>query len=99
MITIIPDPQNPDRVCLLQTTAIYLDRLAADVLGEEVSQAVREQARKDLQSNKAVKKEIHAAATRLLLGMLGVATGVEPPAEEPQTYTSMQAQAEWKANG
>lgn len=85
MISLAADPNNPDRLTLTQTTVLYLDRVASDVLSEEVAAAVRDTARKNLQSNKAVRREIADAATRLLLGMLGV-----PPADAAGTGTNGQ---------
>src|SRR5580704_12799768 len=72
MVTLTSDPSNPNRLTLTSTVTIYLDKLLSDVLSDEVSELVRQQARKDIQSNRAVKREIALAAQRLLLTMLGV---------------------------
>lgn len=42
MIGIVQDPQDPNKLVLTATVTIYLDRLLSDVLGEEVSKAIRE---------------------------------------------------------
>jgi hypothetical protein len=94
MITLVPDPSNPNRLTLTATVSIYLDKLLSDALSDEVSALVRQQARKDIQTNKAVKREIALAAQRLLLGMLGVATGISEPTAAPQPQQSaLQAQS------
>ena len=80
MIHITVDPSDPNRIILTATVTMYLDRLLSDALGNEVADAVREQARKDMKNNKIVKKAISDAAHRLLLGMLGCDVPAEPSA-------------------
>jgi hypothetical protein len=77
MITLTPDPNNPDKLTLTATVTMYLDRLLTDVLSEEIATAIRERAIRDLQTNAAVRKQIAATATQKLLTMLGC----EPPKE------------------
>jgi hypothetical protein len=72
MVTLTPDPSNPDRLVLSVTITAYLDKVLLQTLNEEVASAVREQAVKDLRSNKAVKAAIAKAATTMLLSLLGV---------------------------
>lgn len=72
MISIIADPLNPDRLILSAAVTIYLDRILVSILSDEVEAAIRAQAVKDLQGNKAVQKQIAQAATAKLLQMLGV---------------------------
>lgn len=72
MITILPDPVVPNRLILTQTITLYLDKLLTDVLSDEIASIIREQAKKDISTNKQVKKAISAAAQQLLLERLGV---------------------------
>ena len=78
MILLTVDPSNPDKIVLTATVSLYLDRLLSDVLSAEVASAVRETARRDIETNKIVRKSISDASHRLLLGLLGVPT--VPPA-------------------
>lgn len=78
MITLTQDPLNPDRLVLSATVTLYLDKLLLTTLSQEVDAAIREQAVKDLQHNRAVKRGIAKAATQKLLTMLGA----EPKPEE-----------------
>ena len=82
MINIVPDPTNSNRLTLTITQTLYLDRLLSDVLSDEVSAMVREQARKDMRGNKSAKRLIAMAAQRLLLGMLGAEMLPEVSAQE-----------------
>jgi hypothetical protein len=68
---------NPDRLIFTATVSIHLDKLLVETLSDEIALAITEQAKKDLRSSAAVKKQIAKAATTKLLTMLGV------PAEEP----------------
>lgn len=77
MTTITADPNDPNKMVITQVVTLYLDRLVKDLLSQEVAALIREQARRDIRSNKAVKKVIQEAATKLLLEKLGV-----EPAEE-----------------
>lgn len=72
MISITTDPTNPDRLILTQTVSLYLDRVLLSTLSAEVTEAIREQAAKDLKQSKPVRRAIAAAARAKLLGMLGV---------------------------
>ncbi len=72
MLNITIDPTNPNRLVLTQTVTMYLDKLLDDVLSQEVATVIREQAKKDIVSNTAVKKAISKAATLLLMQKLGV---------------------------
>jgi hypothetical protein len=72
MIALLQDPQNPQKLTLTATVTVFLDRLLVETLDDAVAQAVTEQARKDLQGNKAVRRQIAEAATTLLLKKLGV---------------------------
>lgn len=85
MISITADPANPDKLILTAAVTLYLDRLLVATLNSEIKAAIHQQAAKDLKSNRAVKKEIAAASTRLLLGMLGAATGAEETKSEIKT--------------
>lgn len=78
MVSITPDPTNPERLTLTVTATIYLDKVLLQTLSEEVTQAIRAQAIKDLQSNPKVRKLIAAAATQKLLTMLGGTDAPEP---------------------
>lgn len=78
MVTLTTDPTNPDRLVLTATVSVYLDKVLLQTLNEEVTQAIREQAIKDLRSNTAVKKVIARAATAKLLSMLGASACAEP---------------------
>jgi hypothetical protein len=80
MITITPDPSNPDRLCLTATVSIYLDKILLSTLSTEIESAIREQAIRDLRSSTAVKKVISKAATAHLLALLGVSP--EPTQEK-----------------
>jgi hypothetical protein len=72
VVTLTQDPSNPDRLILTQTVTLYLDKVLLSSLSAEVEAAIRARAALDLKSNKAVKKQIAAAATAKLLGMLNV---------------------------
>ena len=72
MITLTPDPQNPDRLLLTSTVSLYLDKLLVQTLDDVIAIQIKEQAAKDLQGNKQVKKVIAEAAQRKLLTLLGV---------------------------
>lgn len=72
MINIITDPASPDRLVLTATCTLYIDKLMLEALSDELTAAIRAQAKKDLLSNPAVKKAIAKAATEKLLEMLGV---------------------------
>jgi len=71
MVTITPDPANPDRLVLSLTITAYLDKVLLQTLQEEVTTIIREQAIRDLRGNKTVKALIAKAATTKLLSMLG----------------------------
>ncbi len=81
MVTVTPDPTNPERLVLTATVSLYLDRLLLDTLNDQLATSIREQAIHDLKSDPKVKKQIAAAATRKLLSMLGVN---DAPTGEPQ---------------
>jgi hypothetical protein len=72
MIGIVQDPNDPNKLVLTQTTTVYLDKLIKSLLDTEVASLIREQAVHDIRTNKAVKKVIQEAATKLLLEKLGV---------------------------
>jgi hypothetical protein len=72
VISVTQDPANPDKVILTSTVSLYLDKLALQALSDEIEQAVRRQAKRDLKSSLAVRKVISAAATAHLLKLLGV---------------------------
>jgi hypothetical protein len=77
MVTVTQDPTNPERLVLSITLTTYLDKLLLQTLSDEVTNAIRAQAVKDLSSNSAVKKLIAKAATAKLLTMLGAEAGAE----------------------
>ena len=87
MVSILKDPSNPDKLVLSVTATIYIDRIALEALTSEVEEAVRRQAIRDIKKNPKVQKAIAEAATRLLLGMLGVAIG-EPDGKAENTGTN-----------
>jgi hypothetical protein len=71
MVSFTLDPLNPERLMLTATVNFYLDKILIQTLSEELEVTIREQAKKDLLSNSAVKKLIAKAATEKLLQMLG----------------------------
>jgi hypothetical protein len=82
MLSLITDPNDPNRLVLTATVSIYLDRLLSSVLSDEVAAAVREQATKDLRSNKKVRKMIQTAASEKLLSMLGASANAPQEKKE-----------------
>jgi len=70
MVTLTPDPHNPDKLILTQTLTIYLDKILFETLDDEIRAAITAQAKKDLLHSSAVKKLIAVAATKKLLQML-----------------------------
>jgi hypothetical protein len=79
MVSLQIDPDNPNKIILSATVTLLLERTLLETLNSAVTDAIRAQAKKDLKGNKEVQREISQAATRLLLGMLGVTTGAEEP--------------------
>jgi hypothetical protein len=77
MVTITPDPADPQRLILTQTVTVYLDRVLVETLSDELTNAITEQAKKDLLSNSTVRKLVAKAATEKLLSMLGYVPGEE----------------------
>jgi hypothetical protein len=71
MVSLTPSPTDPSKAVLTVTITLYLDRLLSDVLSDEIAGQIREQATKDLRSNKQVRKMIQDAASEKLLSMLG----------------------------
>lgn len=72
MISLTVDPQNPDKLILSATVVMYLDRILVESLSDELEKGIREQAIKDIQKSRAVKKAVADAAQKKLLQLLGV---------------------------
>jgi hypothetical protein len=79
MVSIVPDPANPYRLCLTASATIYLDRILLETLSAEVESAIREQALKALRNNAEVKRLIAAAALAKLLSMLEEGKSITAP--------------------
>ena len=71
MISIQPDPSNPDRVIVTQTLTLYLDRVLLETLSSELAEAISAQAAADFRKP-AVRKELSRLATQHLAKMLGI---------------------------
>lgn len=88
MISLSTDPVT-GRTTLTAAITLYLDQILIRTLSAEVERAIREQAIRDLGSNKVVQRQIAQAATDKLLQMLGApppaATPVTPPVATPVT--------------
>lgn len=72
MISLTVDPQNPDKLILSATVVMYLDRILVESLSDELEKGIREQAVKDIQKSRAVKRAVADAAQKKLLAMLGI---------------------------
>ena len=72
MIVLVPDPNDSQKLVLTATVSMYIDRLLVETLSDSIADQIKEQAAKDLQGNKQVKKVIAAAAQKKLLDLLGV---------------------------
>ena len=83
MIVLTPDPTNPDGLIFTCTVSVYLDKLLVETLSDEIAVTITEQAKKDLRSNAAVKRQIAKVATKKLMTMLGVEEETEVKAEAP----------------
>lgn len=71
MITITPDPNNPEKLILTATTTLWLDRVLLESLSDEIGKAVRQKAIEDL-NTRGVQKELRNLVTQYLAKLLGV---------------------------
>lgn len=69
MIELRADPANPERVLVVATVSLWMEKVLIQALGKELEEVITEAAKKDLQG-RAVRKEIKALATKKLIQML-----------------------------
>lgn len=72
MVTVIKDPANPDRLVVTVTVTAFIDKICLETLSDEIENAIRDRAIKDLRKSRKVKAAISGAASQRLLDMLGV---------------------------
>jgi hypothetical protein len=71
LVTIQPDPANPDRLILTQTVQVFLDKVLLKALNEELEQIISAKAREDFKKPQ-VQKELRRLATNYLAKILGI---------------------------
>lgn len=71
MVTIQPDPTNPDRLILTQTVQVFLDKVLLQTLNDELEQIISAKAREDFKKPSVV-RELRTLATQYLAKILGI---------------------------
>jgi hypothetical protein len=71
MITVTPDPTNPERLILTQTVQVFLDKVMLTTLNEELTKIIADTAKEDFKKP-AVQKELRRLATAHLAKLLGI---------------------------